>query len=570
MNPASLMENMRFVLWIAVIALFWSLFSTWKMDYGPAAPDPATEMAAAADAGQLPGRALDDLPALPDVVADAEEGKTRAVRPETPAAAVETPVEDEAAERIIHVRTDVLDIEIDARGGVLRSAKLPVYPQKKDRPDLPVQLLNPDPEAFYAIQTGLRSVNGGREANHLELMQVEQSEYRLADGSDELVVTLHWEAPGEVRVAKHYRFQRGSYIIGLDYEVENLGVDPYTVSSYLQILRLNDPPARSYLNVDSYSFTGPVTYDGKKKIKHAVKDLVAEPLKYTLAGGWLASIEHHFVGAVIPPDEEQYSYQTTVRNNIYTLSTIGPGTVVAPGETAQLGAQLFVGPKLQSQLEQVTKSLRLAVDYGRLTILAQPLFWLLQLIHGLVGNWGWSIILATVVIKALFYKLTEASGRSMARMRKLQPRMKSIQERYKDDKQKQSQALMELYKREKVNPAAGCLPMFIQVPFFIAYYWVLLESVEVRQAPFMGWISDLSTRDPFFILPLLMAGIMFVQARLNPAPPDPTQAMLMRWMPVAMAGLFAFFPAGLVLYWVTNSLLSVIQQWHINKAIAAD
>lgn len=557
MMGGSLVENLRFILWIAVVALLWSLYSAWQLDY---APQPVVEDIAEAAAPSLP-QAISSLPALPDAPAAATTA---------PAAAAPAPAAEEPSAPIVRVRTDVLDLEIDTRGGVLRSARLPIYPVHKDQPDVPVQLLNPDPDEFYAIHTGLRAVDGGPEANHLVLMHTDQTEYRLADGSNELAVTLHWEAPGQVEVAKTYRFRRGSYAIGLDYELHNLGTEPYSVAEYLQILRLNNPPARSYFNVDSYSFTGPVSYDGKKKTKIDVKEMAAEPLKQVLAGGWVASIQHHFLAAVVPPADQTFSYEGTVRNNIYTLSAIGPATTIAPGAAGHLEAQLFVGPKLQAQLEQVGEGLKLTVDYGRLTLLAQPLFWLLEQIHKVVGNWGFAIILATLLIKAAFYKLTEASGRSMARMRKLQPRMKAIQERYKEDKQKQSEALMELYKREKVNPAAGCLPMFIQVPFFIAYYWVLLESVEMRQAPFMLWITDLSTRDPYFILPLLMAGVMYLQGQLNPAPPDPTQAMLMKWMPVMFAGMFAFFPAGLVLYWLTNSVVSVAQQWRINKAIAAD
>ena len=248
-----------------------------------------------------------------------------------------------------------------------------------------------------------------------------------------------------------------------------------------------------------------------------------------------------------------------------TLRGTGPTLTVAPGETRSISSTLFVGPKLQSQLNETAPGLALTVDYGLLTLLAQPLFKLLEFIHGLIGNWGWSIILVTFLIKAVFYKLTETSGRSMAKMRKLQPRLKALQERYKDDRQALSTQMMDLYKREKVNPAAGCLPMLIQIPFFISFYWVLLESVEMRQAPFALWITDLSSRDPYFILPLLMGAAMFVQQKLNPAPPDPMQAKIMSILPIMFTGFFAFFPAGLVLYWLTNSVLSVLQQWNINR-----
>jgi len=256
---------------------------------------------------------------------------------------------------------------------------------------------------------------------------------------------------------------------------------------------------------------------------------------------------------------------------VSTSSAIGrTAEAIAPGSSKTFATTLFVGPKLQSQLEQIDDSLKLTVDYGWLTIISQPLFWLLSKVFGFVGNWGVSIIIVTFLIKLAFYKLTESSGRSMAKMRNLQPRMKALQDRYKDDRQALSQAMMELYKREKVNPAAGCLPILIQMPFFLAFYWVLLESVEMRQAPFALWITDLSTRDPYFILPLIMGAAMFIQQKLNPAPADPVQAKVMQIMPVMFTAFFAFFPSGLVLYWVTNTLLSIAQQWKINNVVEAE
>jgi len=290
----------------------------------------------------------------------------------------------------------------------------------------------------------------------------------------------------------------------------------------------------------------------------------------SVTGGWIASIQHHFLSAAVPPTEESFNYDSKVSNGKLTLRGTGPTISVAPGETKTVNAEFFVGPKLQEQLDETAPGLALTVDYGILAILAQPLFWLLQQVHDAVGNWGWSIIIVTFMIKLAFYKLTEASGRSMAKMRKLQPRLKALQERYKDDRQALSQHMMDLYKREKVNPAAGCLPMLVQIPFFIAFYWVLLESVEMRQAPFALWITDLSSRDPYFVLPLLMGVAMFVQQKLNPAPPDPVQAKVMMFLPVMFTVFFAFFPSGLVLYWLTNSVLSVLQQWNINRKMGAD
>jgi YidC/Oxa1 family membrane protein insertase len=286
------------------------------------------------------------------------------------------------------------------------------------------------------------------------------------------------------------------------------------------------------------------------------------------ANGWLGAIEHHFLSAIVPPADEQFVYNVSARGDVSLASLIGtPSVIVGPGETHAFETTVFVGPKLQAQLEEIAESLKLSVDYGWLTIISQPLFWLLSFVYSFVGNWGVAIITVTILIKAAFYKLTEASGRSMAKMREIQPRMKALQDRYKDDRQALSQAMMELYKREKVNPAAGCLPILIQMPFFLAFYWVLLESVEMRQAPFALWITDLSSKDPYFILPIIMGVAMLFQQKLNPTPGDPVQAKVMQIMPIMFTVFFAFFPSGLVLYWVTNTGLSIAQQWYINKVV---
>jgi YidC/Oxa1 family membrane protein insertase len=552
----ALTSNLRLVLWVLAVGLIFACIQAWQLDHAPLAPPAADATDPAAPPAAAPA-----LPALPDA-------------PSTPATAAAAPagepVAAPAAAAPIRVRTDVLDVEINPVGGDLQRVRLPHYPVHKDQPDVPVELLSPEPDELFVFHTGLRAAGGRPEPNHLVPMRTAQAGYALAEGEDELAVTLSWESPGAVAVDKTYRFRRGRYDIGLEYRVRNLGTQPYAASSYLQIQRLHAPPEQSYFDVDTYSFTGPVAYDGDKYEKLDFEELLEAPFRQQLANGWIASIQHHFLAAAVPPENQPYAYEVTAAGRSYTLSAIGPLATVEPGAEATLGAELFVGPKLQDQLDDVADGLKLTVDYGVLTLLAQPLFWLLQQIYRLVGNWGWAIILATVLIKLAFYKLTEASGRSMARMRKLQPRLQALQERYKDDRQALSQALMDLYKREKVNPAAGCLPMLIQIPFFIAYYWVLLESVEMRQAPFALWITDLSTRDPYFILPLLMAGAMFLQTSLSPAPPDPVQAKIMKWMPVAFAGMFAFFPAGLVLYWLTNSVLSIAQQWNINRKLAVD
>jgi YidC/Oxa1 family membrane protein insertase len=553
------MDNLRLILWVLTVGLIWATIQAWQLEHRPAAPVQQSATAPPS-ATAIP----------PPPVAPALPGSDAAAAGAVAASAAASPVVSEAAAPIIRVRTDVLDAEIDARDGDLRQVRLPGYPVHKDQPDVPVELLSPDPKKLFLFHTGLRAAQGSPEANHTSVMQARQTSYELAPGADELLVTLTWEAPGQAAVDKTYRFRRGRYDIDLEYKIRNRGAAPYTVASYLQIQRLHAPPERSYFDVDSYSFTGPVVYDGGKYEKLDIDELATQPLSQRLTKGWIASIQHHFLAAAVPPADQEFGYEGAVSQGVYTLSAVGPAITTAPGGESTVTAKLFVGPKLQAQLEETAKGLDLTVDYGVLALLAQPLFWLLQEIHKIVGNWGWAIIIATFIIKLAFYKLTEASGRSMARMRKLQPRLAALQERYKDDRQKLSEALMDLYKREKINPAAGCLPMLIQIPFFIAYYWVLLESVEMRQAPFTLWITDLSSRDPFFILPLLMAVAMYVQTSLNPAPPDPVQAKIMKFMPVAFAAMFAFFPAGLVLYWLTNSVLSILQQWRINKVLAAD
>jgi YidC/Oxa1 family membrane protein insertase len=327
-------------------------------------------------------------------------------------------------------------------------------------------------------------------------------------------------------------------------------------------------------DVDSYSFNGPIAYDGEKAEKLQRDDLLDDgAYTYKSSSGWFGAIQHHFVAAVVPEAGIEQSYEIALSGaSDQTALSRAIGTIVAvpQGQSHTFKTTLFVGPKLQSQLEQIDERLKLTVDYGWLTLLSNPLFWLLSGAFGIFGNWGVAIIAVTILIKLVFYKLTESSGRSMAKMRNLQPRIKAMQERYKDDKQAQSQAMMELYKTEKVNPAAGCLPILIQMPFFLAFYWVLLESVEMRQAPFMLWITDLSVRDPFFILPLIMGAAMFFQQKLNPQVGDPIQIKVMQIMPIIFTAFFAFFPSGLVLYWVTNTLLSIAQQWKINKVVEAE
>ena len=466
----------------------------------------------------------------------------------------------------MHLVTDVLDVEVSLEGGELTRTDLLAYPQVKGQPS-PVRLLNRDSgESLFVLQSGLTGAAGAAMPTHLAGFTTPLSELQLRPGQEEVRLPLTWTDGQGVTVTKTYHFRRGQYAIELDYQVQNASPRSWEFAPYAQLLRNNQPVETSYFHPESYAYKGPAYDDGHKyqKLK-----LGKEPptLDQPVDGGWIAAMQHHFVAAIVPPAGAAWRYQLTTRGNEYLFAATGPAHTLGPGASAELHQTLYVGPKLQALLEQASPRLYLVTDYGKLSVLAQPLFWLLDKVHSLVGNWGWTIMIATLLLKLLFYPLSEASMRSMARMKALQPRIKALQEQYKDQRDKLGKATMELYQREKVNPVAGCLPMLIQFPVFIAFYWVLLESVEMRQAPFVGWIGDLSARDPFFILPVLMAGANYINFKLNPQMGDPAQQKMFMIMQIAMPVMFAFMPSGLVLYWTTNTVLSILQQWNINRRL---
>lgn len=551
------MDNQRLLVWATFGILLWFTYQTWMQDYGPA---PVTA-APPADTEQAPAALAEDqltLPELGDVGGEPADEPAALPGSEPAAAAGE--------DSIITVRTDVLELQISTRGGTLIRATVLGYPVEKDRPNDLVELLSPEHDNLGLIRTGLRSATGAT-ADQDTVFASPRSEYVLGD-ADEIAVPLTWTDESGVTIEKRFLFTRGSYAIVVEQTIDNDSSEPWRGDQYTQLLRRSKGVDRSMFDVDSYSFDGPQTYNGDKAEKHKRDDLVEKgPVEFSTQDGWVAAIQHHFLSAIVPESGAPHVYRVDVQGDTMIASVVGAKRTVEPGATETFSRQLFVGPKIQSQLEKLHERLKLTVDYGWLTILSQPMFWLLGFIHDYVGNWGVSIILVTVLIKLAFYKMTETSGRSMAKMRNLQPRIKALQERYKDDKQQLSQQMMDLYKREKVNPAAGCLPILIQMPFFLAFYWVLIESVEMRQAPFMLWITDLSTRDPYFILPLIMGAAMLLQQKLNPAPADPVQARVMQIMPIMFTGFFAFFPSGLVLYWATNTVLSIAQQWKINRVV---
>ena len=563
------MNNPRVMLWLALAAILVLNYQAWVHDYGSTDNAAATHAAAAAGthsgAGNLdsavPQTFTTDTTAPP---ANAAPGAAAAI-PNPPAS---EPVGHEAAAAPhVHVRTDVLDMDISLQGGTLQRADLLRYPKVKGGSE-PVRLMNQDSdESLYLLKTGL--VGPGDHPTQFATYSAPKTDYELGDAKH-LLVPLTWTDGHGVTVTKTFTFDRGDYRIGLLYSVDNRSSAPWQAAIYAQILRYDPPSARSmFFNVEGNAFHGPAIYDGAKYRKLKIDNADDRQLAIKVDNGWLAALQHHFVSAIVPAAGTTNRITLGTQGRQFQLATVGPLLAVAPDTTATYQETLFVGPKLQADLETAGPRLELVADYGVLTIIARPLFWLLGRVYALFGNWGVAIIVVTFLLKLLFYPLSEASGKSMAKMKTLSPRIKNLQDTYKDDKEKLGRAMMELYKREKINPVAGCLPIIIQIPVFLAFYWVLLESVEMRQAPFVGWINDLSSRDPYFILPAIMAGAMLVQYKLNPTPPDPIQAKVFMIMPLVMSVTFAFFPAGLVLYWVTNTLLSIAQQWNINRRIGA-
>jgi YidC/Oxa1 family membrane protein insertase len=535
-----------------VLLLLWQ---AWQRDYGtaPQAPVASTTPAeTSAPAVQL------DVPQ-----ASVEPAESAAV-----------PAESATArggglgtrERIV-VRTDLLEAEIDSAGGDLRSVKLLRYPMALGQPDRPYRLLGDTDGLLFVLQSGLLA--GPATVTHHAQLQPEATLYTLADGQQELQVPLRWEGADGILVTKLYTFHRDSYEVEVSFRVENRGATPWRGRPYAQLLR-DRPPQQSQLF--AYTYTGAVLHSEDNRYQKVDFDgMLKEPVSRNAVGGWAAMIQHYFGAAVIPSQAaENHFFAKALDPARYLAGTVLPPATVEAGQTATLSLKAYIGPKEQRRLSAAAPGLQLLVDYGYLTLIADPLFWLLEQIHRFLGNWGWSIVVLTILIKLAFFHLSAASYKSMANMRRLQPRLLALKERYGDDRARLNQAMMELYKTEKINPLGGCLPIVVQIPVFIALYWVLLESVELRQAPFILWIRDLSTHDPYFVLPILMGLTMVVQQRLNPAPLDPIQQKVMMALPIVFTVFFVFFPAGLVLYWLVNNALSILQQWVITRRIAPE
>ena len=467
---------------------------------------------------------------------------------------------------LIEVQTDVLDIRINPQGGDIVYAALKAFPQSFQDKNIPFVLLEQSNMRTFVAQSGLVGQDG-IDKNGRALFSAPSTQFEMADGENELVVTLSI-VKNNVAIDKVFKFKRGDYLVDVGYEVNNQSANAWKANFYAQFKRDKsaDPSSMESMGMASY-LGAAVTRPSERYFKIDFDDMEEARFKETVQGGWAAFLQHYFLSAWVPNADSSHTYNTRKAGNNYIVGYYDEALNVVSGEKLSTYTSLYLGPKDQDLLAKISPNLELTVDYGWLWWVAQPLFWLLQMIHSIVGNWGWSIIFLTILVKLAFFPLSATSYRSMANMRRVAPKLTALREQYGEDRQKLSQEMMGLYKKEKINPLGGCLPILVQMPVFIALYWVLMESVELRQAPFMFWLQDLSIKDPYFILPLIMGASMFVQMQLNPTPPDPMQAKVMKLMPVIFTVFFLFFPAGLVLYWVVNNLLSIAQQYYITKQI---
>ena len=571
------MEQQRLFLILLLGFISFMMYQAWQEDYGP---KPAPVRTQTETAG-LPGTNEQPVPAANnEMPVPNAQGGTQSPQ----AQAEETAPARPSSGKLITVTTDVYKIEIDTQGGDIKKIDLLQYPVSVEQPDMPYRLMDKSGDRNFTAQNGFH-VTGVALANNTpsrqSVYQTSKDEFRLISGEKSIDVDLVWRNAQGVEFVIRYTFTAGSYDIGVTHEINNKSNQPWTGHSYVRLERT--PPESSGGLAMMPTYTGAVFYSPDKKYDKIDFDEIDgsrdegkgffDAINREFAGGWIAFIEHYFVAAFIPPKDDIYRYFThkpTASGKRYWIGLMSVERNVQPNQSSKTNLQMYAGPKIQDDLEKLAPGLELSVDYGWLTFLSKPIFWLMKQIHNFVGNWGWSIIFLTLLIKLAFYKLSEASYKSMARMKKLTPRMQQINERYADDRQRKGQAMMELYKKEKVNPLGGCLPILIQIPVFIALYYVLLESVELRQAPWILWINDLSIKDPYFVLPIIMGVSMIAQQRLNPTPLDPIQAKMMMILPVVFTFMFLFFPSGLVLYWVVNNLLSIAQQWYITKIVIAE
>lgn len=548
------------IAWLMVATLLWM---EWNREQ--AAPPAQAPVASGSTVPQaLPASPAADgsVPAVPQAPPAAVPG----AGPETPAAAVPAAT----------VRTDVLEVDLDG-GGIIR-ADLLAYPASNDPDSPPVRLFSDSAEDYFVAQSGWVSNTGAAPSHEAGWVLDRASlpagaDFRLGEGEQQLVVPFLWQGPDGVVIRRSYAFERGQYVVQVRDEVINQGTQPWQGFVYRQLARVpRGIQAKGPMSPEGYSFQGAAWYSaGDKYERRPYDDFIDDgPLNKQVTGGWIAFLQHHFFAAWIPGADDTATFSLATPpaegGSRYLIREVGPGVSVAPGSSSQTSARLWVGPKLSEQINaQAVPGLERAVDFSRFSVMATLagwLFWVLERLHGLLGNWGWAIVGLVVLLKLAMYPLSAAQYKSMAKMRRFQPRIAQLKERYGDDKQKFQMAMMELYKKEKINPVGGCLPLLLQMPVFLALFWMLSESAELRHTPWILWINDLTARDPYFVLPVINMVLMWATTQLNPTPGmDPMQKRMMQLMPMVFGVMFAFFPAGLVLYWVTNAGLGLLQQW---------
>jgi len=562
----------RTLLWVVFTMSLVLLWDAWNKHtgqpsiFGAPAPKPVASAPPTPANGQTPAPA-----AVPSAqpAAPAAAGVPAPTTAGTAAAPTAVPNAPIVATEQVSITTDVVKATFDSVGGSLVRLELLKHTDQNDT-SRNVLLFDQSPKRLYLAQTGLITNQAGVQLpNHLTAMKVLTSERKLADGAAQIELKLESPAIDGRRLVKTYTFKRGDYVVGVKHEVFNEGSTPVSPQLYLQLARDGNPPEGE--SAFYFTFTGPAVYtDASKFTKVDFKDIEKGKASHDKAAdnGWVAMVQHYFASAWLLPEKVQREFRTAkVADNHFSIAMVVPLGEVAPGASKAFESRLFAGPQEEHKLAALAPGLELVKDYGWFTVLAKPLFWLLDQLYDLLGNWGWAIVALVFLLKAAFYWLNASAYKSMAKMKAINPRVMEMRERLKDKPQQMQQEMMRMYREEKVNPLGGCLPIVAQMPFFIALYWVLLSSVEMRQAPWIGWITDLAVKDPWFILPLLMTASSLLQTWLNPTPPDPLQAKLMWIMPLAFSFMFFFFPAGLVLYWLTNNILSIAQQWFINKRL---
>ena len=557
------MDIPRIVLFAGLAIVSYLMVLAWNEDYNqPAVATETTQQAA--PAGTTGSEAAEGEFSVPATGSENSDGEF--ATPETGTEASNDPAASNA--NLITVTTDVLELKINPVGGNLVESSLLTYDKSLDSEE-PLKLLTSG-NRTYILESGLIGKDGidSRRNGGAAVFQADQTDYQLQDGQDELIVDLTYTTDSGVNVTKRFTFQRNNYELDVRYLIDNNSDQPFQANMTGKIVRdqSGDPTTNNSFGIQAYLGMVVSTPEDPYE-KYDFSDLSENPINQTVTNGWLAFLQHYFLTAWVPDRDTPAQFQTTRRGNLYVMGFVYPATSVAPGETAEVGARAYLGPKVIDRLEAVAPNLDRTVDFGFLFFIALPLFIILEWFHGLVGNWGVAIILLTVLVKAVFFHLSATSYRSMAKMRAVAPQLTRLKELYGDDRQRMSQEMMALYKREKINPLGGCLPILVQMPVFISLYWVLFESVQLRHAPFFLWIHDLSVMDPYFILPILMGASMMIQMSLNPTPPDPMQAKIMKLMPLIFTVFFLWFPAGLVLYWLTNNILSIAQQWYITRQI---